>query len=375
MLEKNEIIKGLKNKEFIVRNAIYEHICNLHLYDDEDINKAFIKFLQKNYNSGINYAGLMWSKLNKEIIECLIQIHCNEKDEIIKEKIEFTLVNHYELIKGLNYNFEKFFQNEDDLLLYKKIKHFSNKKPNELLELYINKFEQVCLDDDETYISNLLKGAMEIALIQTEEGKNIFLLYVLYLMGFKELNKKAFKDVLNDNNLAEFKITYLPYLISPLCRIGNFECAGIVLLYYFTGNNSLEYINECEYYFSNICNEKFLADYIKWLKNVGNANLPDYFYDIAEFLNSDEINDFLLEKINKIKDKEVIANLIRILASKFDDRIIEIALNKMEIDKFYGESEDLCAVLAPLLIIEKRNDETSKKIIQKAKDFFEEEND
>lgn len=131
MLEKNEIIKGLKNKEFIVRNAIYEHICNLHLYDDEDINKAFIKFLQKNYNSGINYAGLMWSKLNKEIIECLIQIHCNEKDEIIKEKIEFTLVNHYELIKGLNYNFEKFFQNEDDLLLYKKIKHFSNKKPNE----------------------------------------------------------------------------------------------------------------------------------------------------------------------------------------------------------------------------------------------------
>lgn len=45
MLNKNRIINELKNKEFIVRNAIYEHICDLHLYDDEDINKAFIVFL------------------------------------------------------------------------------------------------------------------------------------------------------------------------------------------------------------------------------------------------------------------------------------------------------------------------------------------
>ena len=88
MLNKNRIINELTNKEFIVRNAIYEHVCDLHLYDDKDINKAFIVFLQDNYNLEINYVGLIYSKLNKDIIECLIQIYFNEKDESIKEKIE-----------------------------------------------------------------------------------------------------------------------------------------------------------------------------------------------------------------------------------------------------------------------------------------------
>ena len=36
MLSKSEIIKELKNKEFIVRDAVYEYVCRLHLYDDED---------------------------------------------------------------------------------------------------------------------------------------------------------------------------------------------------------------------------------------------------------------------------------------------------------------------------------------------------
>lgn len=81
MLNKNKIINELKNTEFIVRNAIYEHICDLHLYDDKDINKAFIVFLQENYHLEINYAGLIYSKLNKDIIECLIQIYFKEKDE------------------------------------------------------------------------------------------------------------------------------------------------------------------------------------------------------------------------------------------------------------------------------------------------------
>lgn len=101
MLNKNKIINELKNKEFIVRNAIYEHVCNLHLYDDEDINKAFIVFLQDNYNLEINYAGLIYSKLNKDIIECLIQIYFNEKDEDIKEKIE---KQYKEIIKQKNNN-------------------------------------------------------------------------------------------------------------------------------------------------------------------------------------------------------------------------------------------------------------------------------
>ena len=44
MLNKNEIIKELKNEKFIVRDNIYEHVCRLHLYDDKDINSAFIDF-------------------------------------------------------------------------------------------------------------------------------------------------------------------------------------------------------------------------------------------------------------------------------------------------------------------------------------------
>ena len=69
MLNKNKIINELKNKEFIVRNAIYEHICDFHLYDDKDINKAFIVFLQDNYHLEINYAGLIYSKLNCVILK------------------------------------------------------------------------------------------------------------------------------------------------------------------------------------------------------------------------------------------------------------------------------------------------------------------
>lgn len=370
MLNKNRIINELTNKEFIVRNAIYEHICDLHLYDDKDINKAFIVFLQDNYHLEINYAGLIYSKLNKDIIECLIQIHFNEKDENIKEKIEYVLVNHYELIKDFNYNFEEIFQDEYSLILYKKIKHFINKKPEELLELYIKNIEQYYLEDEETYVSNILRRGMEIALTQTEQGKIVFILYVLSLMGVKELNSKALKDIITDNHLMEFRRMHLPYLIHPLCRIANDTYASIILLFYFTDMDFLEYADECNHYFSNIYNKEFLENYMEILKKFEKRELPDYFYDIAEYLNSKEIDDFLLEKINTSKDKEVISNIIRILASKFDNRIIEIALDKIKNDDFYNEDEELYLALAPLLIIEQRNDEISKKIIKESKDFF-----
>lgn len=373
MLNKNRIINELTNKEFIVRNAIYEHVCDLHLYDDKDINKAFIVFLQDNYHLEINYAGLIYSKLNKDIIECLIQIHFNEKDENIKEKIEYVLVNHYELIKDLNYNFEEIFQDKYSLILYKKIKHFINKKPEELLELYIKNIEQYYLEDEETYASNILRRGMEIALTQTEQGKTVFILYVLSLMGVKELNSKALKDIITDNHLMEFRRMYLPYLIHPLCRIANDSYASIILLFYFTDMDFLEYADECNHYFSNIYNKEFLENYMEILKEFEKRELPDYFYDIAEYLNSKEIDDFLLEKINTSKNKEVISNIIRILASKFDNRIIEIALDKIKNDDFYNEDEELYLALAPLLIIEQRNDEISKKIIKESKDFFDTE--
>ena len=370
MLNKNRIINELANKEFIVKNAIYEHICDLHLYDDKDINKAFIAFLQDNYNLGINYAGLIYSKLNKDIIECLIQIYFKEKDEDIKEKIEYVLINHYELIKDLEYNFEEVFQDEYNLVLYKKIKHFINKKPDELLELYINNIKQYYYKEEETYTSNILRKAMEIALTQSEYGKNALISFGLSLMDEDELSSKALKKVIIDNNLMGFQRIHLPYLIHPLCKIANDSYASVILSFYFKNMDFLEYADECNHYFSNICNKEFVENYIKILKKLRKKELLDYFYDITEYLESKEIDDFLLEEINTIKDKEITLNIIRILAGKFDDRIIKIALDKIKNDDFYNNNGELYYALAPLLILEQRNDEISKKIVKEVKDLF-----
>ena len=373
MLNKKEIINELNNKEFIVRNAIYEYVCNLHLYDDKDISNALILFLQNNYNLGINYAGLIYSKLNQDIIECLIQIYFNEKDERIKEDIEYILVNHYELIKDMDYKFEEIFQDEYSLVLYKKIKHFIKKEPEELFQLYTKNIEQYDLEDEETFTSHILRKGMETALIQTEQGKIAFILYVISLMGVEELNNNAIKDIIKDNNLIEFCKTYLPYLIHPLCKIANCSYSSIILLFYFTNMDFLEFADECNHYFSNICDKEFVKNYMEILKKFEKRELPDYYYDIAEYLNSNEIDNFLLEKINTSKDKEVISNIMRILSSKFDNRIIEIALEKIEKDEFYNEDGELGLALAPLLIIKKRDDEISKRVIKEAKKFFDSE--
>ncbi len=369
MLNKNEIIDGLKNENFMVRNAIYEYVCNLHLYDDKDVNKAFIYFLKNNYNLEINYAGLIYSKLNKDIIECLIKIYLNEKDETIKEKIEYVLVNHYELIKDLDYKFENIFKDEYNLLLYKKIKHFCNKMPEDLLKLYTKNIEQYYLEGEDTYTSNILREGMETALIQTEQGKIVFTLYVLSLMGIEELNSENVKDILTDNKTMEFITTHLPYLIHPLCKMANYSYASLILIYYFTSIDFLEFEDECNNYFSNICNKEFVENYIKILQKCANKKNLAYYYDIAEYLNSKEIDDFLLEKINTSKDDDVISNIIRILAKKFDNRIIEIALDKIKKDDLYKEDGELNLALAPLLIIEKKNDNVSKSIIEEAKEY------
>ena len=137
-----------------------------------------------------------------------------------------------------------------------------------------------------------------------------------------------------------------------------------------TNIDFLEYADECNHYFSNICGKEFVVNYIEILKKFENKKLPDYYYDIAEYLNSKEIDDFLLEKINTSKDKKVISNIMRILARKFDNRIIEIALEKIKKDDFYNEDGELGLALAPLLIIEKRNDDVSKSIIEEAKWYF-----
>ena len=223
MLNKNEIIKELANEEFLIRNAVYEYVCKLHLYDDEKINKALIEFIENNYQS-INFVGLIYSKLNKEIIECLIKILLKEKDKYYKEKISTVLVEHYNLIKDMNY------------------------------------------------------------------------------------------------------------------------------------------------YFSNICNDEIVNSYIDFLKGFRKKYLEDYFYDIAEYLNSNVIDEFLFEELERIKDIKIRENIIRILANRFNKDVIPYALDFIKRGEFDDE-EGLKEAIAPLLILENCNDGLSKNIIEEVKNF------
>lgn len=354
MLDKNEVIKGLINEEFIVRNAVYEYVCNLHLYDDTEVNKSFIKFIKNNYNS-INFAGLKYSKLNKDIIQCLINISLKEEKEFVKENISSILVKHYNLIKDMDYNFEEVIKGEENVLMYKKIKHFAKKSASQLIELYKNNINQYYFSEDEDYITEILRIAIGTALIQTEEGYKKLIEYIHELMS----------DA--DGIIEEFIFEHMPYLVYPLCQYADADYYSMILDLYLYNMDFIGYAEECNYYFSNICNEKFINYYINELKKFNKKNLEDYYYDISEYLNSDIIDNFLYEELKNNKDKEIKENIIRILARKLDKNIIPYALEFIK--KYELEDEEgVQDAIAPLLILEKYDDNISKKIIQEVKE-------
>lgn len=354
MLDKNEVIKGLINEEFIVRNAVYEYVCNLHLYDDTEVNKSFIKFIKNNYNS-INFAGLKYSKLNKDIIQCLINISLKEEKEFVKENISSILVKHYNLIKDMDYNFEEVIKGEENVLMYKKIKHFAKKSASQLIELYKNNINQYYFSEYEDYITEILRIAIGTALIQTEEGYKKLIEYIHELMS----------DA--DGIIEEFIFEHMPYLVYPLCQYADADYYSKILDLYLYNMDFIGYAEECNYYFSNICNEKFINYYINELKKFNKKNLEDYYYDISEYLNSDIIDNFLYEELKNNKDKEIKENIIRILARKLDKNIIPYALEFIK--KYELEDEEgVQDAIAPLLILEKYDDNISKKIIQEVKE-------
>ena len=56
-------------------------------------------------------------------------------------------------------------------------------------------------------------------------------------------------------------------------------------------------------------------------------NLEDYYYDIAEYLNSDKIDEFLFEELKRNENNNSIKeNIIRILDKKFNNKIIPYAI-------------------------------------------------
>lgn len=354
MLSKDEVIRELTNKEFIVRNAVYEYVCKLHLYDDQQINEALIKFIKDNYHK-INFAGLKYSKLNKEIIECLINISLKEED-FIRESISSVLIKHYNLIKDMNFNFEEIINDEKNLLIYKKIKHFSKKEPCQLIELYKNNINEYYFSDNETYITEILRMVIGIALIQTEEGYERLMSYIYELIEPM------------DDGLKEFIFEHMPYLVYPLCQYSDSRYYRMILDLYLLNIDFLGYAGECNYYFSNICNNEFINSYIKTLRNFNKKDLEDYYYDISEYLNSDVIDEFLFEELKRNKNIIIKENIIRILSKKFNRDIIPYALEFIKNNEFDDE-EGLKEAIAPLLIIEKCNDEVSKNIIQEVKNY------
>ena len=354
MLSKSEIIKELKNKEFIVRNAVYEYVCRLHLYDDEDINKAFIEFIENNYNKDINYVGLIHSKLNKEIIESLIKLHEKEDKLYIKSKIEDVLIHHYSYIKDMNYNFEELFADDYSLLMYRKIKHFTKKEPKELLDRYLSNINDLIDGEEGDYTKEKLTTAMGTALIQTEEGARLLTAFVLAQLGDKEYHE-------------DFIEQYMPYIIYPLCEYSDELYNRVVQDVYYLYMDFIGYADDCNYYFSNICSDEFIDEYIDVLKR---KDIEDYYYDICEYLNSEKIDLFLLEKLKSIKDKDIKENIIRILVSKFDTRVIPYAEKYLK-NKSYDDEEELDFALAPLFIINNYDTDISKKVIKDVKGYLE----
>ena len=359
MLSKSEIIEGMANEEIIVSNAVYEYVCNLHLYDDEQINDALINFVQNNYHR-INFVGLVYSKLNKKIIECLIDISLKENDEFIKNKISSVLVNHYNIIKDMDYNFEEIIEDEGNLLIYKKIKHFSKKEPSRLIELYKNNINEYYFSNNDTYTTEILRRAIGTALIQTKEGYRKLLEYM------DELLEPSDED--EDIDEDDFTFEHMPYLVYPLCQYSDPSYYSFILALYFSNMDFIGYAEECNYYFSNICNDEFINSYIFVLKTISENDMEDYYYSISEYLNSDTIDEFLFEELERNTSIEVKENIIRILARKFNKKIIPQALEFIKNGEFV-EEEILKVSVVPLLILENCNDELSKSIIEEVRNY------
>ena len=186
------------------------------------------------------------------------------------------------------------------------------------------------------------------SLIQTEEGYERLMSYIYELIESEE------------EDLQELIFEHMPYLVYPLCQYADLSNYLIILDLYLYNMDFIGYADECNHYFSNICNEEFVNYYIKTLKSFNKSDLEDYYYDISEYLNSDVIDIFLFNELKRNKDKRIKENIIRILAEKLNKNIISYALDFIKQGKFDDE-EGLKEAIAPLLIIEKYDDDIIKK--------------
>ena len=356
MLDKNEIINGLKNRDYLVRNAIFENIVNLCLYDDKEIQDAFIEFLKDNFRK-IDLDILIFSKLSKEIIQCLLEIFLNKDNSDVHEDIEYILMRHYKIIKDFDYNFEELFKDEEDVLLYKKIKHFSKKDRKTLYDLYVKSVQKFIEQGDETNVDGILRIAIGNALLQFEDGENAFEAMTYKLLEIRKNETGEYEDFFED---------YMPWLMGIIQQTYNIEFYKLVMqFYFFTG----DFYYSCLHYLSSIQNEEVIDNYLSRMKKFPKAIIKTYYFDMAQYFNSEEVDNFLLRQLKADWDNSIKENIIRILANKLDKRVIPFANSYVQNGNFEDE-ESLKISLAPLLILNKCDDITSKKIIQDAKELL-----
>ena len=123
--------------------------------------------------------------------------------------------------------------------MYKKIKHFYNKDPKELYELYIKSIDDLLENDSEDRIKEKLVSAMGNSLIQTEKGARLLILFAI----------------------------------------------------------------------SQTLNEEVINQHIEIFEE---KDVKEYYFDICEYLRSETVDVFLLEKLKNTKNKEIKENIIRI---------------------------------------------------------------
>lgn len=271
-----------------MKDAICKYICKLHLYDDDEINNEFIEFLKRGYNNIILY-DLESPKLNKEIIETLIYIH-KQAELTVKFGIDRVLVNHYEIIKDIDCDFEKLFINKDCLIVYKKIKHFFTKSFDDLMDIYINSIKELGVskisnniingkEDEEDYKKELITLAMGEALFQMENKISDIILFIRMIIS---------------TNKEDFYLFYMPYIIYLLCKYIDKTDRFLIEDALTFNTELLENNEECKYYFSYTFDKGFEFEYIKRLED---RDVPYEWYDVARYLDSNNIDDFLLSKI------------------------------------------------------------------------------
>ena len=318
MLRKSEVIKLLNHEDELVSDAIYTYICRFHLFDDNDINKEFIKFIK---NNDINYAEMKSVKLNNDIIQTLMDLKKEEKNPIKKAGIESVLINNYEFVRDID-NLEESFVGEEEKLFLKKLKHFAKKDLEDLMGLFGNCVSNEIAAKDELLVSDIIRReAIGYAIIMKENGYDALLESLRVVsMSFDELLKD---EETTDEIMVDFM---MKFYISLFCRLDNDNTKEMVLDYFISNDDPDDSYMECLSYFSRLNPKSFFDFHKKSVKKISRKDIQGFFYEVCSFINLEDVDDFLKEEYHKAISDEQKEFILSSLMERFYFDYIDEAL-------------------------------------------------